>query len=311
MTKVLALAGGVGGAKLVWGLSKILPYDDFSIIVNTGDDFVHYGLNISPDLDTVMYTLAGLSNETTGWGKKNETWNCHEELMRLNPDSWFMLGDHDLANHMERTNLLNSGKTLTEVTAILCNKYEVKNQIFPMTDETVSTIIQTREYGEISFQEYFVKHKFQPTFIDYRVDGLEGAKLNKITRKAIEDAEIIVICPSNPWLSIMPILEIEDMKSIISKKVCLAVSPIVGNSAIKGPAAKIFHEKGITPNAIEIARLYRGIIKGFVFDTQNRDEYDAINGWGIIPLVTDTIMTDGATKQRLAKDVMNFAYQLA
>lgn len=310
MTKVLALAGGVGGAKLVLGLSKIIPQDDLSIIVNTGDDFVHYGLSISPDLDTVMYTLAGLSNETTGWGRKGESWNCHKELARLEPETWFMLGDNDLANHMIRTSLLSSGRNLTEVTDYLCRQYGIKSKIFPMTDYPVSTIIDTVEYGKIPFQEYFVKYQFQPKLLDYYFNGIKEAKLNLETRRIVEDADIVIVCPSNPWLSILPILAIEDMKSIIAKKNCVAVSPIVGKSAIKGPAAKIFEEQGVTPSASEVARIYQGIIKGFVLDKQNIDERDLIKGWGIIPLVTDTIMKDDETKKRLANEILDFASHL-
>ncbi len=310
MTKVIALAGGVGGAKLVLGLSKILSPDKLSIIVNTGDDFCHFGLNICPDLDTVMYNLAGISNEQTGWGRKSETWNCFSALNNLNSETWFKLGDADLATHLERTRLLHSGMSLTEVTRLLCERYHVLHRIFPMTDETVSTLIETEEYGEISFQEYFVKYQFTPRMINFRYLGIDKAVFNPKTRNSIIEADIVVICPSNPWLSIMPILEIEDFKSLIRSKMVIAVSPIVGQAALKGPAAKIFEERGVHPNAAEVAKLYRGIINGFVMDHQNADEFEQIRGWGIIPMITDTIMTEIDSKVRLAQEILVFASQI-
>ena len=311
MKKVLVLAGGVGGAKLVKGLANIVPHKKLTVVVNTGDDFIHYGLNISPDLDTVMYSLAGLSNETTGWGRKNETWNCQEGLKKLGSETWFNLGDYDLATNLERTRLLKNGMTLTDVTTRLCQKLGIKVNLLPMTDGMVSTYITTDQYGDISFQEYFVKYKFEPVLKDYKFVGIEKCKLNPKTKQSIMEADIVIIGPSNPWLSIMPILAVEDTKQIIMKKVCVAVSPIVGNTAIKGPAAKIFKEMGITPSATEVARLYKDMLKGFVIDELNAVESETIRGWGIIPLVTDTVMKDDASKERLAGKVFEFASQLA
>lgn len=310
MSKVVALAGGVGGAKLVLGLSRIIPAGDLSIIVNTGDDFIHCGLYICPDLDTVMYTLAGESNEITGWGRKNETWNCLNELTLLDPDTWFRLGDRDLAIHMERTRLLGLGKTLTEVTKILYSKLRIAHRIYPMTDDRFSTVITTKQYGDLPFQEYFVKYQFQPIMERIKLLGAETAKLNPETRKSLEEADVVIICPSNPWLSIEPILAIEDTMDIISRKTCVAVSPIVGHEAIKGPAAKIFNEKGIRPCAAEVAKIYKDLIDGFVLDIKNLDEAEEIRRWGIIPLVTDTIMRDEENKIRLGKEVFEFASQL-
>ncbi len=310
MTKVVALAGGVGGAKLVYGLAKILPKEDLTVIVNTGDDFVHFGLNISPDLDTVMYNLAEISNEQTGWGRLNETWNCFEELEKMKSDNWFRLGDRDLATHLERTKLLNSGLNLSEATTVLCKKLGVETVIKPMSDETIQTIVTTQEYGDLPFQEYFVKHHFEPRYISHRFFGIYSAKINADTRKIIHDADIVIICPSNPWLSILPILAVEDMKQLISSKVCVAVSPIVGNRALKGPAAKMFHEMNIKPSAFEVAKIYQGMIDGFVLDNLNSSECDLIRACGIIPMLTDTLMKDKYSKERLAKEVYDFASQL-
>jgi LPPG:FO 2-phospho-L-lactate transferase len=305
MTKVLALAGGVGGAKLVWGFSQVLR-KDFSVIVNTGDDFVHYGLNISPDLDTVMYTLAGVSNPVTGWGRNNETWNCLDAIKEIDGETWFALGDRDLATHMIRTKLLNKGLTLTEVTEWLSRKLKIHTPILPMTDQLVTTVVNTEEFGEIPFQEYFVKYHFEPRMINCYYKNIEKAKLSVNARQYLEEAEIIIFCPSNPWLSIMPILAVKDVVSLIKKKTCIAVSPIIGHDALKGPAAKIFNEMGIVPSGYEVARLYKNIINGFVLDKRNVDEKEDIEAMGIISLVTDTIMNDGSNKIRLAKDIIDF-----
>jgi LPPG:FO 2-phospho-L-lactate transferase len=310
MKKVVALAGGVGGAKLARGLARVLPNENLSLIVNTGDDFDHFGLHICPDLDTVMYNLAGNFNELTGWGRKDETWTCFSELEKMNSETWFRLGDRDLATHLERNRLLLSGKSLTEVTAMLCKENHIANDIFPMTDDFVPTIITTEEYGDIPFQEYFVKYHFEPKMLDYHYQDIKNAKLNPQTRHALKECDLVIFCPSNPWLSIFPILAVTEISEIIGKKTCVAVSPIVGKQAIKGPAAKIFTEKGTVPSAKEVARLYRGIIKGFVLDQQNSDESEEINGWGIISLVTDTIMTDDLSKERLAREVFEFASKL-
>jgi LPPG:FO 2-phospho-L-lactate transferase len=310
MTKVLALAGGVGGAKLVYGLSKIISLDDLTVIVNTGDDFVHFGLNISPDLDTVMYNLAELSNEQTGWGRKDETWNCFGELEQLESENWFRLGDRDLATHLERTKLLKSGINLSETTSILCKKLGVDIAVRPMSDEGVRTIVTTEEYGDLPFQEYFVKYQFQPKYISHRFFGISSAKINPETRTAIENSNLVIICPSNPWLSILPILAVEDMQQIISQKICIAVSPIVGHDAIKGPAAKMFHEMNINPSAFEVAKIYQGLIDGFVLDNTNSSECDLISACGIIPMLTDTIMKDKYSKERLAREIIEFASQL-
>ncbi|MBA4311018.1 MAG: 2-phospho-L-lactate transferase [Chlorobiaceae bacterium] len=310
MKNVVALAGGVGGAKLVLGLAHNLPTENLTVIVNTGDDFTHLGLRICPDVDTICYTLAGLSNQTSGWGRKDDTWNCLKSLIKLDSLSWFQIGDKDLALHLERTRLLALGQDLTQVTQTLCEKLDVKTIVYPMTNEKVSTIIETDEYGDLPFQEYFVKHQFKPKLRNYKFEGIKNAKLTNETKKALNQADIVVICPSNPWLSIMPILEVENCKEILSKKTTIAVSPIVGNSAIKGPAAKIFFELGIVPSAFEVARIYKEIIKGYVLDTKNQNECDTISSWGIIPFVTDTIMSNESSKKRLAADVFRFAVKI-
>jgi LPPG:FO 2-phospho-L-lactate transferase len=305
--KVVALAGGVGGAKLAWGLAKILDGDELSIIVNTGDDFVLFGLSISPDIDTVCYTLADLSNPQTGWGRAGESWNCIEELKKLGGPDWFNLGDKDLAIHIERTRLLREGMSLSEVTAHFCGKMGVQHSILPMSDQPVHTIVKTKEFGELPFQEYFVKHQCQPTMIDRRFEGIEKAQLTGDGRKALEEADLVVFCPSNPWVSIDPILCIEDTRQIISDKAAVAVSPIIDGKTVKGPAAKMYSEMGIKPSALAVAEHYKGIIKGIVIDKIDKDEMQQINRCGIMSIATQTLMSDNQTRETLARETILFA----
>lgn len=305
--KVVALAGGVGGAKLAWGLAQILDANQLSIIVNTGDDFEHMGLFISPDLDTVCYTLAGLANPQTGWGRIDETWNCFSELKKLEGPEWFSLGDKDLAQHLERTHLLKQGKTLSEATSHLCGMMGIQHQVIPMSDQLVRTIINTKEFGELAFQEYFVKMQCQPTMLNCRFEGITDAKLTELGRGVLEDADLVIICPSNPWVSIDPILGIENVRRIVTEKVALAVSPIIGGKAIKGPAAKMYMEMGIIPSALAAAEHYRGLIKGIVIDNIDKNQMQQISRCGIIPIATQTIMSDNQTRETLARETILFA----
>lgn len=310
MTRVVALAGGVGGAKLVFGLSKILEPDQFSVVINTGDDFTYLGLNISPDIDSVVYSLAGLTNVETGWGRNEETWNCLACLKDLDAESWFRLGDKDLALHLERTNLLRRGLTLTEVTRRLSGRLGVRHEVLPMSDDPVHTMVDTYELGEIPFQEYFVKHHFQPRYKNIRYDGIKTACLSKKAMQALEEADMVIICPSNPWLSIFPILALDGVDDILKRKITVAVSPIIGNAAVKGPAAKIFEELGLTPSALSVSKLYKGLLSGFVLDTLNEKEQEEIRSFGIIPSVTNIFMNSETDKQRLAQEVLGFALTL-
>lgn len=311
MTKVVALAGGVGGAKLAYGLSKILSPEDLTVIVNTGDDFELFGLKICPDLDTVCYTLAGLANPETGWGRKGETWNCLRTLEQFDAPNWFNLGDSDLALHLERTRLDHEGLLLSEITQQLCRKMGIAHTILPMTDDEVTTIISTREYGDLAFQEYFVKYQFAPTMTGIKFDGIDWAKAPQKVIEKLNEADRIVICPSNPWVSILPILSIKEIKEIVLKKPVVAVSPIVGGDALKGPAAKMYKEMGIVPSALEVARQYLPFIKGFVLDDVDAGQQEFINQWGIISMATNTVMVDDETKIKLAKEVLEFSLKLA
>ena len=297
--KIVALAGGVGGAKLAHGLAQILPPEDLTIIVNTGDDFEHLGLTICPDLDTVCYTLAGLANPETGWGRKDETWNVISNIERLGGSNWFRLGDQDIATHLERTRRLKEGKSLSHVTKEFCEAWGIQQTILPMSDSPVRTIVDTDE-GELAFQEYFVHRHCEPRVKGFRFDGVEAAQPTPGAREAIESAQAVVICPSNPWVSIDPILRV--LKKI--NKPVVAVSPIIGGKTVKGPAAKMYAELGIEPSALAVAEHYHNLLTGFVLDSQDRQLSDKFKKSKI--LVTDTLMNSSADRARLAMDVLQF-----
>jgi LPPG:FO 2-phospho-L-lactate transferase len=310
MTRVVALAGGVGGAKLAAGLSAILSPDDLTVVVNTGDDFELFGLKISPDIDTVCYTLAGLANPDTGWGRNDETWNTLKALKELGAPTWFALGDSDLALHLERTRLRNEGLLLSEITRQLCARLKVSPLVLPMTDDPVSTIVSTREYGDLSFQEYFVKYHFVPSVTGIKFNGVETAHAPRLVVDKLEEADVILICPSNPWVSIAPILSVKEIKQVVSRRKAVAVSPIIGGKALKGPAAKMYEEMGIVPSAFEVARHYREVLKGFVLDAIDAGQKEKIEQCGIISLTTNTIMASNEDRIRLAREVLEFSNHL-
>jgi len=296
--KIVALAGGVGGAKLAHGLAQILAPEDLTIIVNTGDDFEHLGLYICPDLDTVCYTLAGLANPETGWGRINETWNTISNIEKLGGPNWFRLGDQDIATHLERTRRMKAGQSLSQITKEFCKAWDIKHTILPMTDSAIRTIVDTDE-GELAFQEYFVHRQCEPRVKGFRFDGVQFAEPAVGARKALDSADAVVICPSNPWVSIDPILRVIQK---INKPV-IAVSPIIGGKAIKGPAAKMYQELGIDPSALAVAEHYRDLISGFVLDNADAALSDKIE---TKTLVTNTIMNSYEDRAQLATDVLHF-----
>ncbi len=309
--KVVALAGGVGGAKLVNGLSRILPFDNLSVIVNTGDDFRYSGLYICPDIDTITYTLAGLNNPITGWGRKDETWKVNEERETWGYPSWFHLGDKDLALHMERSRLIEEGYSLTEITRYFSKNFHISQTILPMTDSIVRTMINTRELGKLAFQEYFVKHKFQPRLTSIELDGIQTARISTEVEAELQSCDLVIICPSNPFVSIYPIISIPGIKRILNDKTIIAVSPIIGGKAVKGPAAKMFEELGMASSSYNVAKFYRGLIQGFILDRADETEVHLIDQWGIISMATDTLMSDLDSQIRLAKQVIKFGSTLA
>jgi LPPG:FO 2-phospho-L-lactate transferase len=296
--KITALAGGVGGAKLAHGLAQILPPEALTVIVNTGDDFEHLGLHISPDLDTVCYTLAGLANPDTGWGRAGETWQAMAGLTLLGGPDWFHLGDQDLATHLERTRRLHQGQCLSDITRDFCRKWGVGPLILPMSDEPVRTIIETDE-GDLPFQEYFVHRHCEPAVRGFRFEGLEHAHPAPGVTEALSQADTVIICPSNPWVSIDPILKVIPLLT----RPVIAVSPIIGGRAVKGPAAKMYAEMGIKPSALAVADHYRDILQGFVLDRADRALQAAIH---VPTLVTDTLMNSLADRARLAQDLLDF-----
>jgi LPPG:FO 2-phospho-L-lactate transferase len=305
---VLALAGGVGGAKLALGLSRLLPPDALTVVVNTGDDEVFHGLHVSPDLDTVMYTLAGMQNPEMGWGLAGESFAALTMLAKLGGETWFRLGDRDLGTHLRRTELLHAGRTLSEVTAALCRSLGVANAVVPMSDDLVRTVAIT-DIVELSFQDYFVRLGCEPRIRGLRFDGAETAAASGGFRQALSAAATIVFCPSNPFVSIGPILALPDIRNLVEgfdgRRV--AVSPIIGGEAVKGPAAKMFAELGEEPSALAVARRYRGLCDVFVLDTVDAGLTAEISALGMEPVVAATLMVDDAAKVRLARDVLRSA----
>ena len=299
--KIVALAGGVGGAKLAHGLAQILPAEDLTVIVNTGDDFEHYGLYICPDLDTVCYTLAGLANPETGWGRVNESWNVIENASKLGGPDWFRLGDQDLGTHLERTRRLKEGQTLTQITKVFCVAWGVEHVVLPMSDQPVRTIVETEE-GDLTFQEYFVHRRCEPHVKGFRFDGIERAEPAPGAREAIQSADAVIICPSNPWVSIDPILHV--IKRI--EKPVIAISPIIGGQTVKGPAAKMFLELGIEPSALAVANHYCDFATGFVLDTIDKQLQGEIRSLNMRTLVTNTLMKSHDSRKQLAIDVLDF-----
>jgi LPPG:FO 2-phospho-L-lactate transferase len=309
LVNVVALAGGVGGAKLAHGLAQILPPESLSLVVNTGDDFEHLGLHISPDLDTVMYTLAGLANPETGWGQRAETWNFMEAVGKLGGPTWFRLGDRDLATHLTRTQRLRAGETLTQVTAALCSALGVRPRLLPMTDAAVPTKVITDE-GALDFQEYFVHRRCEPRVRGVIFPGADDTDPSPEVAAAIEQAEVVVICPSNPFLSVDPILSLRGLRPVLERRPVIAVSPIVGGQAIKGPAAKMLEELKMEVSATSVAQHYAGLLSGFVLDAVDAALEPVIGRFAPHVLVTDTVMRTDADRARLAGAVMQFAHSI-
>jgi LPPG:FO 2-phospho-L-lactate transferase len=296
---IVALAGGVGGAKLAAGLVRVLAPEDLVIAVNIGDDFEHLGLHVAPDLDTVMYTLAGIANPETGWGRANETWSFMEALEGLGGPTWFRLGDRDLATNVERTRRLRAGATLSDVTRELCERLGVRHAVVPMSDDAVRTVVHT-DRGALEFQHYFVRDRCAPRVQRLEYRGADAARPSPALRAALARCTGVVFCPSNPYLSIAPILAMPGVREAIAGR-AVAVSPIIAGRAVKGPAAKIMQELGIEPSALEVARCYRGIARTLVIDRADSALAPAIEALGVRAVVEDTVMTGDAERERLAR----------
>jgi LPPG:FO 2-phospho-L-lactate transferase len=309
---IVALAGGVGGAKMAHGLSLALAPEALTVIVNTGDDFDHYGLRICPDLDTVLYTLAGLANETTGWGVVGDTNAALDMLSRYGEEAWFWLGDRDLATSLLRTARLRAGASLAAVTRALAQAVGVGARLLPMSDAPVATIIQTPD-GELAFQDYFVRRRHQDVVTGVRFDGIERARPLPEALAALAQAEAIILCPSNPLLSIEPILRVDGMRAALTQASApvIAVSPIVGGQALKGPADRILAAQGFEASPLGVARWYGALLDGLVLDQTDAALAPDIAALGVRPFVTQTIMREHGDRERLARETLAFAATLA
>lgn len=307
---IVALAGGVGGAKLAHGLYQALPPDTLTVVVNTADDFDLFGLRICPDADTVMYTLAGLANPATGWGVVDESWQTLTMLGRYGYDLWFRLGDRDFATHIARTERLRAGQPLSEVLAALTTALDVRARLLPMSDAPVATLVETPA-GLLQFQDYFVRRQHRDPVSGVRFDGIEAATAPAVVLDALGSADAIVFCPSNPIVSIGPILAVGGLREQLRQTSAprIAISPIVGGKALRGPADQMLTGLGHEASALGVARLYQGLIDGFVIDTEDAAQHDAIAALGMRVLVTQTVMGDAADRRRLAEEVLSFASQ--
>lgn len=300
---IIALAGGVGGARLAHGLARILPPGELTVVVNTGDDFLLLGLHISPDPDTVMYTLSELADPERGWGLKGETFHAMEALARLGGENWFALGDRDLATHIERTRRLKAGETLSTITADFAARLGITQHIVPMSDDPVRTIVHT-DAGALPFQDYFVRRHCAPKVTRLEFAGAAAARPSPGLCAAMADQNLagIIICPSNPFLSIDPILAIPGFRAWLQDRnvPCIAVSPLIGGKAVKGPAAKIMAELNLDATPCTIAEHYQGLIDGLLIDHADSDQV-----FGPCH-ITDTLMRGIAGRERLAREALTY-----
>ena len=308
-TRVIVLCGGVGGAKLVLGLDTVLGAGELTVLVNTGDDFEHLGLYVAPDLDTVLYTLAGISDPVRGWGRADESWNFMGALTALGGASWFALGDRDLAVHVERTRRLRAGETLTAIVAGMARQLNIRSSLVPMTDSAVRTVVQTPD-GALPFQDYFVRHRCAPVVTAISFAGAAAAQPNPLFIDAVADPGLaaIVIAPSNPFLSIDPILAVPGVREALQRATVpvIAVSPVIGGQAVKGPTAKIMGELGMAITSRAIADHYAGLIDGLAIDQTDAADAPSLD---VRVAVTRTLMQTLDDKCSLARAVLAFAGQ--
>ena len=310
--KLTALAGGIGASKLLVGLCQVMPPEDVTIIANTGDDIELFGLRVCPDVDTITYTLAGLINEETGWGLQGDTFECLRVLERYGEVSWFNLGDRDLATHIYRTAKLRQGQTLTDVTDQIRRSLGVESTILPMTDSYTPTRVITDE-GELHFQEYFVRRKCEPRVREIGFDGIESAEPARGVLPAIRDADVVVVCPSNPFISIGPILAVPGVGNALreTQAKVIAVTPIIGARALKGPAADMLRDLGHEVSSRGVASIYRDIADAFLLDEVDKAGTDGIRELGLEVFSADTVMRTIDDKRRVAKFVLDVYHLLS
>jgi LPPG:FO 2-phospho-L-lactate transferase len=311
--KYIALSGGVGGAKLAFGLARTLPPDDLLIVANTGDDFDHLGLRICPDLDSIMYALAGCENRVQGWGVEGESWNFMEALGRLGGDTWFALGDRDLATHVKRTGRLRQGASLTAVTLELFAALGVAHKVVPMSDDPVATLVDTPE-GTLNFQDYFVRHRCAPRVTGFRFPQAQRATIQADLRAALASSELraVILCPSNPFVSIGPILALPGLRELL-QHACVpvvAVSPFIGGQAVKGPAAKMMTELGAPVSNDALAEHYRGIVTAWVIDQADSEQADGLRRKGLACRALPTLMKTDHDRIALAQAVLELCHDL-
>ena len=310
---IIALAGGVGGARLAQGLVQVLGPADLTLVVNVGDDFEHLGLTVCPDLDTVMYTLAGVQNPATGWGRADETWHFMQTLERLGGDTWFRLGDRDLAVHVERTRRLAAGEPLSAITADFCARFGIGHAVLPASDQRLRTRVLT-DVGEIAFQDYFVRRRAEPVVRALHFEGAAQAQPAPALAALIASGSVtgIVFCPSNPWLSVDPVLAVPAIAALIDAQriPVVAVSPIIAGNAVKGPAAKIMRELGSGSDALGVVAHYGKRVGGWVIDRQDAALAAAIEARGHKISVTQTLMTTPERARQLAANAIELLDQM-
>jgi LPPG:FO 2-phospho-L-lactate transferase len=305
---IVALAGGVGGAKLALGLSRILSPADLSVVVNTGDDFEHLGLHVSPDIDTVTYTLAGIANPEQGWGIAGETWSFMDALRGLGGETWFRLGDRDLATHVERTRRLRAGVSLSDITVEIARSLGIEHSLLPMSDDAVRTIVLSGG-NRLGFQDYFVRQQCAPIVDDLLYEGAESATPSHGFAGLIADPNLagVVVCPSNPFLSIGPMLAVPGVRRWLERRKfpVVAVSPIIAGAAVKGPAAKILAELGQDVSSVSVAAYYRGLIDILLMDDADREHAAAVAALGITPAFAPTLMRTLEDRERVAAECLS------
>lgn len=305
--RVVALAGGVGGAKLADGLYRAVPPDHLTVVVNTADDLDLYGLRVCPDLDTVLYTLSGLADPAQGWGIAGDTFHTLDALARYGTSAWFRLGDQDFATHIRRTELLREGRRLTEVTGLLAGSLGIRARLLPMCDEPVATRVRTAD-GMLDFQDYFVRRHHSDAVLGLEFAGIAAARVTPEVRDALDAATAIVLCPSNPFVSVGPLLAVPGMRDLLAGAgvPIVAVSPIVAGEALRGPAADMLQALGHEQSALGVARLYQGLVHAFVLDEADRALAPAIEALGLRTLVAPTVMRSLDDRERLAAAVLSF-----
>lgn len=311
--KYLAITGGVGGAKLCVGLAHLLGPESLAFLVNTGDDFEHLGLHVSPDIDTLTYALSDLGNPDTGWGRRGESWNFIETVRQLGGEGWFNLGDRDLALHVLRTQRLRGGANLTEVTDGLKSSVGIAHGIFPMCDSPVRTVVHTL-HGSLAFQHYFVRERCAPTVTGFSFEGAAAAVLNPAASAWLDDPCLagVIICPSNPYVSIDPVLAVPGLRARLRtlRAPVVAISPIVAGLAIKGPTAKMMQELDVPQTAVAVAMHYLDILDGFILDAQDASLVDALATSDLAAIATPSVMVTLADKIALARTTLDFIHQL-